>query len=341
MSTSKFIDPLYVKFVSDDIANYGISSSDVKSVDCCFRVVNRVPGNDSAVNISDDCVKFHGENMTKDFEIRKSIETIFVECSKDGKIFYENAHSIIAHTEQIKKRQIKTKSKATKPYKVVVFGFDGMSQINFRRGMPSVYSLIKSAPGWIEMKGYTRISNESFSNVFALLTGKSPTEKYGKCDPRANSYLDDCNFVWKDYENAGYVTTFAEDQAAFATFNRRHKGFKKQPTDHYFRPFILAAEEKLKLRKDDGLISCLGGSIYIDHIFMHATKMGQIHEHDPYLGVFYVNSLSNKRMSTAKAMDARVKQQFTDIAGRDTFAETIVVLVGDKGLRFDEYSVSW
>lgn len=344
VSTPNEDDSLSVSFVSDALQKgYGISLSDIKNIKCCYRIIERVPGNDSAVHISDTCVEFQAGEEINEFEIDKNIQTIAVECSKDGKVFYENAHSIIAHKTNLKKRQIEKKVKATKPYSVVIFGIDGMSRMNLKRGMPDVHKLILNQsvvdPGWIEMKGFTRISNESFSNVFAILTGKSPTEDYGKCKPRSNSYLDDCKFIWEDYENTGYVTTYAEDQAANATFNRRHKGFKKQPTDHYFRPFLLAAEKKLKAHLEDGLISCLGSLFYIDHIFMQAAKMGEIHKHAPNFGVFYINSLRTKRLSAAKAMNNRVAGQFAKIAGYDTFDDSFVILFGDKGLRFDEYSV--
>lgn len=51
-------------------------------------------------------------------------------------------------------------------------------------------------------------------------------------------------FIFNDYENNGYVTSFNEDLPNVGTFTYRLNGFDHQPTTHYMRPFYLAFERE-------------------------------------------------------------------------------------------------
>ena len=66
--------------------------------------------------------------------------------------------------------------------------------------------------------------------------------------------MDRWNFIYGLLKQHGYTTMYSEDQPGAGTFWYRLKGFCKQPTDHYTRPFFLA---NLRETKDQGL-HCLG-----------------------------------------------------------------------------------
>lgn len=137
------------------------------------------------------------------------------------------------------------------------------------------------------------------------------------------------------------MTAFAEDQKNLSTFNLQHKGFRKQPTDHYFRPFVIAAEQNLEVRKKDELAFCLGSSLYADHIFIYAMKMIQIHDDDPYFGVFFVNSLNDKQLISSPIMDKRISGSFVKTLEDMDLKDTILIYFSDIGLRFEEDLVSF
>lgn len=132
------------------------------------------------------------------------------------------------------------------------------------------------------------------------------------------------------------MTVYAEDQKAMNTFNKNHKGFRNQPTDHYFRPFVLAAEKNLEVRMKDDLAFCLGSSLYVDHIFIYAMKMIHIHDADPYFGVFYVNSLNDKQLSSSPIMDKRISESFVKTLEDQNLTDTILIYFSSTGLRFEE-----
>ena len=164
--------------------------------------------------------------------------------------------------------------------------------------------------------------------------------EHRRCDPMSNDFLDNCNFIWKSFRNAGYVTLFAEDQENMAAFNKRHKGFKDPPTDHYFRPFVLAAEKKLQVIKKGLLSMCLGKSIYLDHIFIYLQKLMSIHEPDPFFGFVFINSISDKQLSSSPVMDKRIATQFLKTLLETSTNDTIFVIFSDSGKRFEDNEVS-
>jgi hypothetical protein len=69
---------------------------------------------------------------------------------------------------------------------------------------------------------------------------------------KGDGYFDELPTVWKNFSNNGYMTLYNEDEPVWNTFNYVFKGFKKQPTDYYGRPFWLAMDEYiLKLNSDN------------------------------------------------------------------------------------------
>lgn len=175
--------------------------------------------------------------------------------------------------------------------------------------------------------------------MFALLTGQAPYKKHRRCDPTVKGFLDNCDFIWKEYQKAGYVTLYAEDQKDISAFNIGHKGFKKPPTDHYFRPFVLAAEKLLPVQRWRSLAFCLGKSIYIDHIVIYALKLVSIHEPDPFFGLINVNSLRDKQLSSGPNMDKRIANSFLEKLENASANDTILIYFSDSGTRFEDNEV--
>jgi len=92
----------------------------------------------------------------------------------------------------------------------------------------------------VEMHGYTRVGDNTYPNVMALLTGQLAEE-------RPSGKIDRAPFLWKDFSAAGYRTLQVED--AFIenhVFNiwvdgtNSPNGFRSVPTDYYFRPLSVA-----------------------------------------------------------------------------------------------------
>ena len=90
------------------------------------------------------------------------------------------------------------------------------------------------------MYGYSRVGDNTYPNVMALLTGQLAEE-------RPLFWIDRAPFLWKEFSSAGYRTLQVED--AFIdnqVFNiwvdvlNSPRGFRSSPTDYYFRPLSVA-----------------------------------------------------------------------------------------------------
>lgn len=80
------------------------------------------------------------------------------------------------------------------------------------------------------------------------------------------NFVDVYPFIWKDFSKNGYVTAFLEDTPEIGTYSYRLNGFKEPPTDHYMRPYYLAAKPIFS----DSPTFCFGAiprhKIMINHI---------------------------------------------------------------------------
>ncbi|ODM99260.1 hypothetical protein Ocin01_07418 [Orchesella cincta] len=109
-------------------------------------------------------------------------------------------------------------------------------------------------------------------HVAAALTSRSENETKSTC--LKNRVFDECPFVWKNYSERGYLTSFGEDSGKeggiFVTY---WKGFSKPPTDFYFRPYGVFTEEKLR---KDWTDVCYGPRLAWEVLLNYAQKLAYI-----------------------------------------------------------------
>lgn len=69
------------------------------------------------------------------------------------------------------------------------------------------------------------MGDNTFPNLMAVMTGLNQSDAYSVCEPTKPGKLDECPFVWHDFREAGYATSYAEDEVSISTFNYRKEGF--------------------------------------------------------------------------------------------------------------------
>lgn len=178
------------------------------------------------------------------------------------------------------------------------------------------------------------MDDNTFPNLMAILVGYNQSYSYQECNPKAIGNLDKCPFIWKDFEKAGYVTGYAEDEAKISTFNYHKFGFLNQPTTNYFRPFTLAAEKYLKIKYKSSLKFCLGFQNYADFIYQYALDFASVYKNDPFFGLFWTNTFSHNELSDPSSMDEKIKFYLEELDSRGILNTSAVVFFSDHGLRF-------
>ncbi|XP_037943850.1 uncharacterized protein LOC119676670 [Teleopsis dalmanni] len=293
---------------------------------CCYRQIVRSGSGSKA----DNAFKLLPcENFVQNFVVPEHIEFIIVECRKKSTLIQKDAFSFIQYKNKTKTI---TSGSIRKP-SVFLIGIDSLSRMNFRRTMPQTHQYLEEN-NWFEMQGYNKVGDNTFPNLMALLNGNNETIAYRDCKPKTVGGLDNCYFIWQNYQNFGYRTAYAEDVVSLSTFNYLKKGFKTPPTDYYIRPMVLALEKNLKVQKKDGLPYCLGRKHYGTYIYDYALQLANRFENEPTFGLFWTNSFSHNRYDTSATMDVKMLEYLKIFKTNGILENSIVIFFSDHGRRF-------
>ncbi|XP_030766992.1 uncharacterized protein LOC115890793 isoform X2 [Sitophilus oryzae] len=318
-------------------ANYSTEYSPTR---CCYSYVFRNgTENQPDVGISvTNCLKFQQSVVLLH-------DTVWVSCSnyietnigytRGFPIFpiYANVHQVVRPYQSfVQKGQRLQESSPKRPTSVLVIVIDSVSRLNFIRTMPKTREYILKN-GFHEFKGYNKIDDNTFPNAMALLTGMNLRDSFSICQPRTLDGLNNCQFIWKDYQKLGYSTAYAEDWAPIATFNYFKKGFRYPPTDYYFKPYMDVLKY-LETKIQDDMPFCAGPESQGDRTLNLAYDFATTLKDSPSFGIFWMNTFSHNVITTPKTMDERVKTFFEKLKSSGVLDESIVVLLSDHGVRF-------
>ncbi|XP_002021738.2 uncharacterized protein LOC6596557 [Drosophila persimilis] len=232
------------------------------------------------------------------------------------------------------KAYAKQQQKNPKP-SVLLMGLDSTSRMNLRRAMPLVYKFV-SQPGWFEMQGYSKVGDNTFPNLLAVLAGHSPKTLAKMCNVTKSGCLDTAPFVWKRFKSSNYTTAFAEDCRAINTFNYLLPGFLQQPVDYYLRPFLVAIEEKFPVTKEFGFSFCVGRRLSFDYVWNFGKQfIDRFLKKNPFFGFLWSNSFTHNFFTAATALDALLLKHLHSFEVAGLFNHSIVILMSDHGQRYD------
>ncbi|KAH8259871.1 hypothetical protein KR026_012146 [Drosophila bipectinata] len=313
---------------------------------CCYMVVERI--NESEVNYT-KCHVFKGST-----ELPNSAEGIIVKCSSKNVQIYINGHATVPVKEAVQQRLQAASEKdlqenevdpekeetKTRPLSVLMLGIDSISRVNLIRAMPKTAQYLYDNE-WFELAGYNKVDDNTFPNIMALTTGYNLSSAHKACSPLKVGGLDQCRFIWKLYQEHGYVTAYAEDAVKINTFNYLKKGFVHPPTDYYLRPYLTAAEKLLDRTTVMGLPHCLGYETAAEHVYDYAIEFTRRYLNDTYFGFFWTNTHSHSDISQTSSMDEYMVELLQKLVLQGTMENSIVVFFSDHGMRFGPTRVTW
>ncbi|KYQ50400.1 hypothetical protein ALC60_10517, partial [Trachymyrmex zeteki] len=323
-------------------------------VACCWSSVVRPKVDkpkkdnyDSTISVK-QCENFTGQVM-----LPREMEVVYVSCkvkakskpktkTKNTKLstntVYENVHAIL-NPEKVRERIDHNGSQPgnfSRKLSVLVLGIDSVSRLNFYRAMPKTERYLRET-GWIGLKGYNKIGDNTFPNLMAILTGQTPQQAYSRCKPTVAYKLDNCPFLWHNFRNAGYVTAYGEDETILNTFNYLKVGFVEPPTDYYLRPYMLASEKLLKIKIRFNMKYCTGPKLSFERIFDYAVNFAQTFVGVPYFGFFWTNTISHDNMNGISSMDTRVLKKFEFLEQEGILNDSMIIFLSDHGMRWGEF----
>lgn len=276
---------------------------------------------------------FVSNRIGKETYFRRSVtvpdEMVEVICTFDENVIYIDYHVFVRPTRAVKRR-------ADGDVNVLVLGLDGVSRVNFHRHMPKTSAFL-SQLGNVEMMGYNKVEDNTFPNLIPVLTGLSVDELRKRCWHRDEDYFDGCHFVWDDYKTGNFQTAFVEDSPMLGLFNYLKSGFRGKPVDHYFRPLMIRAEERIGHERRDNIVCCTGSRLAMTALFGYARRIASAMAGRAYMGFFWSSSLTHDYVEYPRFGDDDLRAFFQRINGSGELNNTVLVLMSDHGIRWGSY----
>ena len=259
-----------------------------------------------------------------------------VSCkAADGKR-YANIHACISTKNQNTARTERAQKRDSSGHiNVLMFGFDSVSRHMLQRILPRTHEYFTQELGGLILEGYNIVGDGTPQALFPILTGKSETEipevRRGK---RGAKHVDEAvTFIWTRYQKEGYSTQWGEDMANIGTFNLRMRGFKKQPVDHYMRPFYLAAIPFY----NRFLPNCLG-SRGRHHVFIDWIKEGlQTNKGQKHFTFGFFSEFSHHDNNPLALADEAVVSFLKFLKEEEHLENTVLILMSDHGIRYGKF----
>lgn len=233
---------------------------------------------------------------------------------------------------------------------VIILVLDSVSHNHFLRRLSLVHEVLTQELGAVVLNNYNIVGDATPAAMFPILTGHTESELP---DARRNikkTYLDADKFLFAQLHHDGYRTAYFEDQPRLGTFQYRYNGFRRQPSDHYLRPFMMEnhkiIKEKFKVKTWDYFPFCVGAlPTYI--LLMNLTRQ--------------FTTLKGKRFSVTMISDLSHKyfnddNYDTDLLGtaQDDFIDllrafktdeisenTLLLVMSDHGIRYTNIRLTY
>ncbi|CAG7729635.1 unnamed protein product, partial [Allacma fusca] len=352
--------PRFVIKVSNQILKYDETHPKYKKTSCCFREIHRDPQDpykynknaDWQIKFSPKCTtisKINGANMTSEFvkvECEELDEGKVIKTSNfQASVFPPEQHSNLTRLKLEYWQQEKFSGSPSemikeevpgRPPSVLIVGIDSISRMHMYRSLPKT-KLFLEENDFIEMKGYTKIGENTFPNIMGVLAGME-LNKY-PCYNGSKYKVDSCPLIWKNYSRSNYVTAFLEDSPGLAIFNYLKTGFVEQPTDYYLRTLAVAYHGKLDHSR--GFQGCVGGmsqtDFMINYMRRFVERMGE--QKVPYFLLSWFTSLAHDDFNALKPADTKYHDLLSDTVNDATYNgnNTIILFISDHGYRFGSF----
>ncbi|KAH8260297.1 hypothetical protein KR026_009052 [Drosophila bipectinata] len=321
----------YILRIDEEVAMDLMNNTDVE-YNCFYREVEYGSEADTFDKLGSN--KYFSDG----FVVPTHVEGIVVECrtADEPSILLQKDAFTFVQYEPLPK-DMKKKHGVRKP-SVIMYGIDSLSRINLRRTMPKVFKFLQGE-GWYEMQGYNKIGDNSFPNIFAILSGYSAeTAKEQICDTDTQGCFDKMPMIWKYFKNASYLTGYAEDESGSNHFSYLKPGFQEKPVDFYFRPLLKALETKLdiyRIPQHDYMRYCLGRRIANRYIYDYGRMFTERFVHErPIWGMFWSSHFSHDDPFMPSAMQDKILGDFLDLKSAGALEETIMIFFADHGVRY-------
>ena len=276
--------------------------------------------------------------------VPKTIEFVAVMCEShpeevNGTVLQESKRELIDMFAFVPPKQAPIDQRNLLPtpprLNVVILGLDAVSHMNFLRTMSQSYLYLTETLSAIGMQGYVSVGSSTFYNLIPLLSGLSVGELRPTCWISRHQYFDSCPLIWKNFNMAGYLTSFAEDAPSMGMFNYGKGGFKQAPVDYYLYPFTKLQEEKIGNRAGQNSKICYGPRVAFSVLLNYMKKLAVgIPKDQNYFQLTWATSLFHDFLNFPVFGDRLLLSTLKWFHRNEHLDNTVLILMSDHGMRF-------
>ena len=319
------------KYFSKVENNYLIANIDNVTA-AYMEYIKRPEENDNKVVYSEKIMLVKDDMVpgNRSLKLRHKLMEDFVKLTieKEGKQHTEYHATVVAKTNVIER------ARAVKAHifrhNVAFLMIDSQSASNVKRRLRRVYDHLSRDEDTFIFEGHSIVGDGTTAQLSAILTGAFewdfPESRRGFAGGQP---VDDWPFIFKNFTQKGYVTMFSEDEPLYAAFNYRLHGFRRQPTDHYARPFWLDSTNDYY---PEGI--CNGDNPIYMRTFDYLMGFYDIYKRTPKFSLSIISAMIHDDMSRVINMDDDLLKFMQMMRNKGHFDNTIFILFGDHGARF-------
>ncbi|XP_015929493.2 uncharacterized protein [Parasteatoda tepidariorum] len=219
---------------------------------------------------------------------------------------------------------------------VILYGIDSISKLNFFRHFRQTKAFLKDKMNIFDMKGYTKVADNTFPNLVPMLTGYF-VDYFWNESIADTFFFDNMNLIWKDYSRQGYRTFFAEDAPFNGIFNYYKRGFLEQPTDYYYRPLALMIEKSVVRHEAKKYNStCLNSDLEMDLINDYLKNFVKTMGSRPYFAFVMHSTLTHDLVNYASYTDFPTVKLLKALDEHGSLNNTLLIMFSDHGIRYGD-----
>lgn len=179
--------------------------------------------------------------------------------------------------------------------------------------------------------GETIVGDGTTAQLAAILTGiaESKQPEARRDMGSAARPVDNWRWIFRDYKQKGYATMFSEDSPHQAVFNYRLTGFSEPPTDHYSRPFWMAARDVLHNY-------CINSRASHNVSFEYILSYFRAYKTTPKFTFVSHDAISHDDSNTIGYVDDDFKLFLQRMKKESFLNSTFLIVFSDHGPRFSE-----
>ena len=242
-----------------------------------------------------------------------------------GQAVYSNLLYKIDNKTVFRQRKLGEESKDQ--LSIIILGLDSVSRLVAERKLPLTLPYFRDKLGAYVMKGYTKVGDNTFPNLLAMLTGKTLLE--------AAIPTLDYPQIYRDVINKGYIDCYAEDWTSYFPLI----GFKFPYYTHYLRKLFLARLKAQLFMNASGATSsksplCFGNKQQHQILIDYCQKCVDSYKNKLKYIFMWQNEIGHHQSNKVQYADEDLKTFLQRLNDTNQIQHTVVVLCADHGPRY-------